>query len=581
MPSKETVKKTTAPKKPLKLDAKTQRTLLIGGGVVAAVIAIVLLAPLLGGGDAIAGHMPANAAVYFHIDLSALTSEDVQEIVTAFQEASGVEEVEGESWQDAILADSDLSYQEDIQPWLGAQLGFVVFGEGGTETEEFSLNAPPSLLVIQSRDNASADAFLAKMVENADNQGDTVTTVDHAGTTIYVINQEGFTLIEGGEEFGGSTNSIARSGNLVVFASGEDTMRTFLDLSAADSLANDVNFKKTVAQLSGGRISTAYVNFGGYMEFISSMSGMSPLGFSPASQPYLANLESMTMGLSTRVVEEGVRFDFVTVVDESTLPPALLEVYGQGTRATNTIQNYPEDTVLFVGSASSANGADPEIIREVMGEEAYNDYIESLQLFSDQFGLDVQPFIESIGGEASFGVFPQTTGVGQYLGLGLQFMLSTNDDAAFATFFSGLNDLLASQMQLPTTPSSINGMSAYMFSQPFVGDLLAFGSGNGYGFLTTDPAQLEESGSDSFVSLAESELYQETWKSFSSSSIPVFYMNMRGFMDALSSSQLVAEGGPEATEGFKVVRPITVIAGAGEPYSNGVGRGAFIIFIER
>lgn len=566
-PKEETPQKSGTPRKPFKIDAKTQRTLLLVGGIAAVIILAVLFAPFLGKRDIIAAHMPANSTVYLQLDLNAFNSTGMQEIIAAFQQASGAEPVEGEAWQDAFLTDLEVSYEEDIQPWLGSQLGVAVMGDEAGGADAFGVNSPTTLLVIESKNNGAADAFVNKVVDNAEANGDTVTTVDHQGITIYVREPEF-----------GTGGALARLGNLVFFADSADTLQTYLNLSAADSLANDANFKKVVGQLPGTRLGTFYMNFGSYMDFLSGMSGVSPMMFGGGTMQYL---ESMSMAGGARVVTEGIRIDVVSAYDESAVPESMRDLIGQPQQATTTIQYYPEETVLFFGINSPVTGFDPEIMQEMMGEEAYNDYIESIRLLSAETGLDLEGFLGAIGGDMSMGIFPQTTGIGQSLGMGLQLVLSSKDDVAFANFFSGLNDLIVSQSQTPTTLSTINGMSSYLVSDPFMGDILAFGSGSGYGFLTTDPSQFEDSADSAFVSLDESEQYVQTWRSFSSSSIPVFFLDMRGLIDALKASQLFAFGGPEATQGLDSVSPITVIAGANEPYRSGVSRGAFIIFIER
>jgi hypothetical protein len=577
--ARKTTEKKSTEKKPIKLDAKTTRTLLIVGGIAVAVLALVFLVPLLGGGDAIAARMPASTAFYVHLDLAALNAQGMHEIIAAFQEAAGVDDT-AEPWQNTILEELNVDFDEDVKPWIGTQLGFAVIGEESAQLNSFNV---PAFAIIQSRDNAAADAFITKLVENAENDGETVSTVDHNGITIYAIHTAGFTF-DGGEEIGGSDQAIARSGSLVYFASSAEALKTYLELAPADSLSNSANYKKVSGQFGGGNLATFYMSFGSYMDMVTAMSmGVSPLTMTPGLGQYSELMESMVMAGSAKVVKEGIRIDYSVAMDETKIPEAARQIYANNKSGlTTTIHSYPEDTVFFVGAKSSAGGWDPELMKEVMGEDAYNDYIESMDLLTAEIGLDLRSFMESVGGEASFGVFPQHNGVGLALGLGFQMMVSSKDDTAFSSFLTDLNDLLVESTFTPTTQRTINGMSAYVVSDPSMGDVLAFGSGSGYGFFTTDPAMFDDSDGGDFASLDQSALYQQTWKSFSGSSIPVFYLDMRGFLDALAGSQAFASMGSDASDTFAGIHPITVIAGASQQGGGlGGGQATFIIFIER
>lgn len=565
-PKKSAPRKAAAPKKrSVTFDAKTRRSLLIFGGIVAGILALVLLGQLTKRPDLIAAHMPADAAVYIHVDLKEVNSAEMQKIVAAFQTASGQEdtEVSSNAIQQELANTLDVSYEEDIKPWLGDQMGFALFDVG---SDGFSgLGLTQYLGAIESKNDAAADAFVAKVAANAESNGDTVTTVDYQGSQIYVM--EGFV----------ETRAITRVGSLVFIADSADSIQTLAALNASDSLASLEAYKRSVGALPGGRMFTAYMGVGQYMTLLQSMSGMATSVTMPATSTAMLNSTSVAMGVA--VVSEGIQIDVVGAFDEANMPAGTMDMYAASPQPLTTIERYPEDTVMFLGANSTGNAVSLE---DAMGPEAFADFEESMQLLEGETGLDLISFIEALnGGETSMGIFPQSTGVGQAIGLGFQMLVTTQDDAALGSFISSLNNWLGEQMGTATEQRTLAGMNSYVVADPSMGDVLAFGSGNGLGFLTTDTGLLEASLDSGFKSLADSDAYRSTWRSFPAGSIPVFYLDMTGLVDAVSSSMMAAFGGADVQNAFAVLAPLTKIAGASEPYRAGVSHSVFIIFIER
>jgi len=150
---------------------QSQRNLLlIGGAVVVGIVALFLFTRSKPA-DSMASFMPANTALYFHLDLNELTSTEMEEITKAFQEASGEEVVEGEpdAFQQEIGDALGLDYEELISPWLGDQLGagFLDVGSGALSGD---LDGK-FIVVIESSDTGAANAFLDAMAYHRRSQG--------------------------------------------------------------------------------------------------------------------------------------------------------------------------------------------------------------------------------------------------------------------------------------------------------------------------------------------------------------------------------------------------------------------------
>ncbi|MEX1248762.1 MAG: DUF3352 domain-containing protein, partial [Anaerolineales bacterium] len=373
--AKKPAKKETLPKGLFGKTGLSQRNILIIGGVIAVVVLLVLFGR--GVVDPIARYVPADAVLYVSIDLDELSSAEMEEIVTAFQAASGAPATteDFDLIKQSFEGSVDVDYDADIAPWLGSQVGLGLLDLNMGALTGFS--TPQFLVGIQSTNSEAADAFIAKAVANAEANGETVTSTDVRGTQVYVIEQSF------------STQAMARAGGIVFLADSAETIETALTLNATDSMGSSGSYRDSTRELPGGRMVTAYMNMGAYMEALGSMS----LGMGlPASS---SGLEGSSVAMGVSVVPEGIQMDIAVVVDESAASPAMLEAYQAESHEAETVSRYPEDTLLFAG-VGGAGGYDPETLRETMGEEQYQSYQDSMQMLQAMLGIDVENLLIAV-----------------------------------------------------------------------------------------------------------------------------------------------------------------------------------------
>ncbi len=536
--------------------AQSQRNLLLIGGAAAVGIVVFLLLWRGKPADTMAVFMPANTALYVHLDLNELTSAEMEEITAAFQAATGEEVVEDQP--DAIQQEVEtalgLDYEEYISSWLGTQLGAGFLDLNSSDPLSGNLDGT-YVVVIESRDPAAADAFLDELAASAEEDGHTVISSDYQGVRI----------IEMGADF--ALPAAAQGKGVVILADSAATIQASLDLKAGDSLSSVKNFTDSVGDLSGGRLATAYVNLS---ETMQADGGVSP-GLSPA---YQAMLESSSFALGASVVPAGIQIEFVFNVDEAKVPAAAIAALKAATEPITMIERYPEGTILFAGTRT--NGLSPEALRETMGEEAFLDYQESIDSLSTSIGIDINNLLIAFDGEFSLGLFPQEGGIGTFTGgYGLQLMLTTSHDAELATFLADLAPVLV-QSGIAAEPRTIASMASYVASDPLSGvEVLAFGSGSGLGFLTTDVSIIDASLSASFVSFTDSEAFQKVKTAVGPNGHPVFYLDLAGLISLTESTGL------SSPDSVSAIRPLTAVAAAIEPYQGGALRGVVIFFIDR
>lgn len=162
---------------------------LVFAGVGAVVLAIGAAAFAFSGRGAAQGfaeRIPADAFAYVEIDIEALMSDEVKEVVAAFGpvvEAESGEEFDVDAWLDEIidsfdeeLAGFDMTYEQDVASWA---TGPVAIGMIGGAEE------PDVVAVVGGSDPAALDSFLSKLEAQADG------TQEIAGVRFLTTTQDG------------------------------------------------------------------------------------------------------------------------------------------------------------------------------------------------------------------------------------------------------------------------------------------------------------------------------------------------------------------------------------------------------
>jgi hypothetical protein len=109
------------------------------------------------GGNQIEEIMPATTAAFVRVDLTPGLGQQLKfaDLVKKFPERAG----DGDRFKQSLLSDYDLeplSYDTDIKPWFGDQVGAGVWSKDG------AYSTSCTLVVLASRDDTAAAAALAR-----------------------------------------------------------------------------------------------------------------------------------------------------------------------------------------------------------------------------------------------------------------------------------------------------------------------------------------------------------------------------------------------------------------------------------
>jgi hypothetical protein len=153
-------------------------------------------------------------------------------------------------------SDSPISWTEDIKPWFGGQVmaglaelppmdaSMTMSPEGAGDAAQ----SAPIIIGLSATDGAALDAAVAKLLGT---MGDQVTTQEHDGTTISIVDN-------GGDQ----PTVLAPTDTVLLISNDVAQVETALDVLAGTtpSLAADADYQAAVATLPADRVGAFYVD---------------------------------------------------------------------------------------------------------------------------------------------------------------------------------------------------------------------------------------------------------------------------------------------------------------------------------
>ncbi|MGB3714787.1 MAG: DUF3352 domain-containing protein [Candidatus Promineifilaceae bacterium] len=517
-----------------------------------------LLGFLSGGGDAAVDSMPESTGFYVGLDMDQLTLAELGRLVDPFLEDG--QSIDYRNFAE-MLADLDdelgsemgFNISDDILPWLGPNVGI---GLVDYQIDQYGgLDVAQVLVVAESRDSDAADDFVAKFIASVeDSRGDLFFQQEYEGVTIYELDTD----------YEDERLAIARSGDLVYFATGAEAIEDGIDAQKGNSLANNEEYSKLEREMSPDRAITIYFN----SDFVGDLAGglASDLPVDPNDVPLVGEAGG---ALTLSIIDPGIQVDFLAAIDQLG-DEERLALEGSDAK---TADMFPEDTVAYFTGASVSQYWDA--LMAVMP-----DYEEAMDELEGEIGFDiVNDLIVHLDGETGIGLWPSSEGVladAADIALAFGALAGTSDEAAVNTTSGKIAGLLEDQF-LTVDSKTSDGLTVYTLSEEFSGIEASYGVGEGYFFITSGEAAVEDVfHGDS--SLADSELYKSVWSEFPGGTSPVLYLDINGFADALASAMgdFVVGDIEEATAALE---PISVVA-FGTDFGGDVSRASMILFLK-
>ena len=254
----------------------------------------------------------------------------------------------------------DLTYESDIEPWLGEKAGIALAGYDGEDFEDYSA-------ALQVTDSGSASDFFDKVKEQGENIGEGGSYEGYD----YVTDTEDDTVIGLGDDF---------------FVLGSDlaNFKAAVDAAAGgDSLDSDSSYTDAISHATSGSLATVYVDIGGMIKDAGQSVDQQVLDFYKALG---VDFSDATAVASLVPNSDNLEVDFATNASESF-----------GGDPSSLMASFPGDTIA--GFASAGVGEQLQSALEGINEVGFPPEVPKGALFQtlDNAGINVKSITSKIG----------------------------------------------------------------------------------------------------------------------------------------------------------------------------------------
>lgn len=385
--------------------------LLIAGGAAIATVQI-LNRP---SEDAAVGLIPGDAYLYGNLFIGPSTDQKqaLDDLLSNFPKIESTDQAIDRLTEllDEGLDDVGLSYEGDVEPWLGDQVSFFL---SGTE-----IDPPDGAALFETTDTEAAAAAVDKAQEGAGDEE---------------VEQKSYGGVDYELEVGDGETPVAFGviDNFLVFGT-ENGFKAVVDSSQADeNLTESDEYQDAFDGLDDQNIFSLYVNQGRLLELLEEAEGLGPeeTAFLDAF-PGIQQGGASAFVLSARA--DGVAFDFSSPVPEDDELSGITAAF----LGTDLIETLPADSWLAIGVPQLGT-----FVQDIMGlanevPDADESLDEAEDAFSDETGLDLQNDVLDWVGDTA--LFVQGTNF-QEIGGGL--IVESNDPDATAAALEKVRELV-------------------------------------------------------------------------------------------------------------------------------------------
>ena len=550
---------------------KSKAPLFIGLAVllVIAVIAVVVLIGflpfLLGGKPSAPALMPADMSVYASIKADLGDLAGFKHLAEIYGDIGEVEDMLDEL-QDEMDDTMDITWEDDIQPWLGTEVA-IAFSDLQAAVEGYE---EPNLVVMaQTRNKSASDDFIEKMIEYLEDDGWVADQDSYEGVDYYVLESEW--------EYD-PTLHLGTVKDFLVLTIDEDTLEDVIDASKgqADSLEDNQRFNDMMDALPGDAVAYATVDLEEFMaDAIDEIER--ELEYEGLSLPNEVTdlYEALgAYGLALGVHEDGVQIDAVMSVDPDKMDAEFLEFY-QAEASPNRILDWiPEDTLGFYSGQDLASVW--RLVYNLLMETP--DAEEQIQDLADELGIQLdEELLSWMSGEFAIAVVEsrniEDVPVGGFA------VFETDDEQEAQALLEDLLDILEEFGDVQIAEDTIDGTDMTLVIDPWEEEVIF-----GYGFddehfiigITEDG--LEQAVGDA-RSITGDDLFRAVQKRLPSKVSGYLYVNLERTMRVArrSMSDWEREDFEEYTEPF--IEPIKAIGLAGAPMDTSKNIAGVTLFI--
>jgi hypothetical protein len=468
-----------------------------------------------------------------------------------------------------LEAETGLSFETDIQPWLGTEV--VMAAPNFNETiEDSSGNTIPSFVLAAETTNLEAsNQFIDKVLAQAAEEGRPFSNQTYQEVTLHVQDSSGNEDVY-----------LATFNNFVTAANDEALIKSMIDQvqgrAETPALAESTRYQKVMQQLPANAILTGYFDFGGLMESVMQQAQVDL----PAEQRQ--DFEAFeAVGLAGTLQADGVQLDSVISYDAAKMSETM-KASLQQPASPNTIHQLIPAKALLVYNINNLNNVWQQTKRSL---ESTPDFAETLQDFETEMGLSIDDDVFGwMTGEFAI-VMIETTPVDEFdVPFGGYVLIGTDDVEQAQSKVSKVMGVLEAQGGLPPLETmSVNGIDVQATTNFTSGEFEA-----GYGFHENyffaaykedSVTALTSAGSNPLVS---SDNFMAVRERLPSPNYGYFYVDMDRFQ-TLIESQLSEFDREEYNQKVRpFLEPMRALGASAEPVvaDAGLTKGRFFFLIK-
>lgn len=532
-----------------------------------------ILDRIMGRWDAAAEAMPEDTLMYVGVNLLNITPDRLERVLIPFQDVLADEMGEPVLTLDdlqtrldtEVLASLDMTFAEDIQPWIGQYLGLglvdIQLGQyGDLESMDFVVS-------VETRNKKAADAFLEKLrTEISERSGSAFIETEYRDVMLYELSPSG-----GGEPF-----AFARSGNLLLFSNQSRNLKESIDDQNQSSLASVPVFKQLAKQLPKDRIMSVYIS-GEQLTDLLHNSSQSFGGVGLADN--YRYIEGLAMSAS--IVDEGVQVDWLAVYDPEEMSPEQEAMSAVSADKLELVDALPTGTVFYVGGSHLdlvwlANKA-ALAQTSGMGE----DWNSAMSLFAEQYGFnpdtDLFPYLD---GEWGLAIMPAEDGIlAQQMRIPMGALLAA--DTSAPDQLAGVVDRFTGSLQsmgAPVEDVIVGDATLKQISDPMMGPMLTFGLSDSRLVVASSSGVVGRLTEDQ-ETLAKSAPYREAVKALPRGTTPIMYLDLEKLFEDIRSS-LSAEFLHTFEESINYLEPVQKVMMGNAAVQKNLAHSVMVIFIQ-
>jgi hypothetical protein len=352
--------------------------------IVAAVAAAVVWRGRNGDPFASARSIPATMDYVMTFDALALSdSERLQSFVDAFAvpmvDAGVIDSYPNDlvaAIDETMAEESGFTLTDDLLPWVGRSISIA--GTVPEMDDPYGYDIDLSFVISADvRDEAAAEAFVAKVIGKVGEENVQVTAAEIGG-------QAGYLFVESAEA--PAIALVLTDDSLLVGMEG-DVAAAIEAKSAGLSMADDGEFVDTMSQLPEERMVAFYVAPSAF----DSLLDLGAMGVPGGSIEPTQSLEGTAAATAISLVDEGLLVSYVVAGGEDYAAALLPD--------QSVVNSLPDDTLGFVSVAGAGSADDALIDQDALAELGY-----PLEALSQELGIDIGGLLESFSGDLTFAV---------------------------------------------------------------------------------------------------------------------------------------------------------------------------------